>query len=138
MSQWVGVAALEGDMAFAARQRAIFQERRDLVVRLLGAVPGLKAICPEGAFYVYVSCAAVIGRVAPNGRAIASDADFADYLLDAGVALIPGVAFGLSPFVRISFATDTASLEEACRRIADACAKLGGTHAAPQALENVK
>lgn len=124
VSQWAGVAALEGDMAFAARQRAIFQKRRDLVVQRLGAVPGLQAICPEGAFYVYVSCAAVLGRTTPDGRAVASDADFADYLLDAGVALIPGVAFGLSPFVRISFATDTASLEEACRRIAAACGEL--------------
>jgi aspartate aminotransferase len=125
VSQWAGVAALDGDMAFAARQRAIFQERRDLVVQRLSAVPGLRVVRPEGAFYVYVSCAEVLGRKTPNGKAISSDGDFADYLLDEGVALIPGDAFGLSPFIRISFATDTATLEEACRRIAAACAKLG-------------
>lgn len=124
VSQWAGVAALEGDMTFAARQRAIFQERRDLVVRLLGNVPGLTVVRPEGAFYVYISCAALIGRVTPAGRPLAGDADFADYLLDEGVAVIPGDAFGLSPFIRISFATDTAALEEACRRIEAACAKL--------------
>lgn len=124
VSQWAGVAALEGDMAFAARQRAIFQERRDLVVRLLGNVPGLTVVRPEGAFYVYISCAGLIGRVTPAGRPLAGDADFADYLLDEGVAVIPGDAFGLSPFIRISFATDTAALEEACRRIEAACAKL--------------
>lgn len=125
VSQWAGVAALDGDMGFAARQRAIFQERRDLVVQMLSAVPGLRVVRPEGAFYVYISCADLIGRAAPGGKTIASDADFANYLLDAGVAVIPGDAFGLSPFVRISFATDTASLKEACRRVADACAALG-------------
>lgn len=125
ISQWAGVAALDGEMGFAARQRAIFQERRDLVVRLLSAVPGLEVIRPEGAFYVYVGCGALLGRAAPGGRPLASDADFADLLLDEGVALIPGDAFGLSPFVRVSFATDTATLTEACRRIGLACAKLG-------------
>lgn len=124
VSQWAGVAALDGDMAFAARQRALFQERRDLVVQRLETVPGLRVVRPEGAFYVYVSCADMLGRTTPAGKKIATDGDFADYLLDEGVALIPGDAFGLSPFIRISFATDTATLEEACRRIAAACAKL--------------
>ncbi|SBW02205.1 Aspartate aminotransferase A [uncultured Alphaproteobacteria bacterium] len=124
VSQWAGVAGLDGDMGFAAKQRAIFQDRRDLVVGLLGAVPGLGVVRPEGAFYVYLSCRELIGKLTPKGDRLERDADVANYLLDEGVAVIPGEAFGLSPFFRISFATDTKTLEEACRRIAAACAKL--------------
>jgi aspartate aminotransferase len=80
---------------------------------------------PEGAFYVYPSCAGVIGKMTPDGVEIATDTDFATHLLDAeGVAVVPGVAFGLSPFFRISYATSTELLEEACRRIQRACASL--------------
>lgn len=124
VSQWAGVAGLDGDMGFAAKQRAIFQDRRDLVVGLLGAVPGLGVVRPEGAFYVYISCRELIGKITPKGDKLERDADVANYLLDEGVAVIPGEAFGLSPFFRISFATDTKTLEEACRRIGAACAKL--------------
>jgi len=124
VAQWAGATALDGDMSFAARQRAIFQERRDLVVKLVQAIPGLKAETPEGAFYVYVSCAELIGKTTPDGATLTSDAEVATYLLEEGVAMVPGAAFGLSPFFRISFAIDTKTLEEACRRIGAACAKL--------------
>ncbi|WP_337997856.1 pyridoxal phosphate-dependent aminotransferase [Oleispirillum naphthae] len=124
VAQWAGVAALDGDMGFAVRQRAIFQERRDLVMKLIGQVPGLKAEKPEGAFYVYVSCAGLIGKKTPDGAVLSTDPEVATYLLYEGVAMVPGEAFGLSPFFRVSFATDAKTLEEACRRIAAACAKL--------------
>ena len=124
VSQWAGLAGLKGDMGFIGQRRAIFQERRDLVVRLINAVPGLAAAVPGGAFYVYVSCADLIGKKAPDGTVLNSDPEVATYLLNEGVAMVPGAAFGLSPFFRVSFATDTKTLEEACRRIAQAVAKL--------------
>ena len=103
----------------------IAQERRDLVVDLLNKVPGLHCPRPEGAFYVYPSCAGLIGKRTPKGGTIASDEDFVRYLLEAeGVAVVHGEAFGLAPHFRISYATSTEELRDACARIDRACRAL--------------
>ena len=125
ISQWAGVAALNGPQDFIPQHNKIFQERRDLVVSMLNQASGIRCHKPEGAFYVYPSCAGAIGRKTPEGKRIASDEDFVTYLLDAeGVAVVQGTAFGLAPHFRISYATSTATLEEACRRIQRACGAL--------------
>jgi len=125
ISQWAGVTALNGPQHFIAENNKTFQERRDLVVSMLNQANGIHCHKPEGAFYVYPSCAGTIGRKTPEGRRIGSDDDFVEYLLDAeGVAVVQGSAFGLSPHFRISYATSTAALEEACRRIQRACGAL--------------
>jgi aspartate aminotransferase len=92
---------------------------------MLNKVPGLACNTPEGAFYVYPSCAGAIGKTTPHGKKIASDDDFVSYLLEAeGVAAVQGSAFGQSPFFRISYATSTEALKEACIRIKRACEAL--------------
>ncbi len=125
ISQAAAVEALNGPQDFIAKNNAVFKERRDLVVAMLNQAKGLHCHRPEGAFYVYPSCAGAIGRKTPQGKVIATDGDFATYLLDAeGVAVVQGEAFGLSPYFRISYATSTAALREACTRIQRACAAL--------------
>ena len=125
ISQAATVEALNGPQDFIAEHNAVFKERRDLVVSMLNQATGITCRTPEGAFYVYPSCAGVIGKSAPDGTKIADDSDFATYLLDAEeVAVVPGAAFGLSPYFRISYATSTEALEEACARIQRACAAL--------------
>jgi aspartate aminotransferase len=125
IAQAASVEALNGSQDFIARHNAVFKERRDLVVEMLNRVPGLHCPTPEGAFYVYPSCAGAIGRKTPQGKTIANDGDFVEYLLEAeGVAVVQGVAFGLSPHFRISYATSTADLTDACTRIGRACAAL--------------
>jgi aspartate aminotransferase len=118
ISQWAAVAALNGDHGFLVERNRAFKERRDMVVRMLNDSNGLSCRTPEGAFYVYPSCAGLIGKSTPDGRRIESDADFASALLEQeGVAVVFGAAFGLSPYFRISYAAATADLEEACLRI---------------------
>ena len=125
ISQAAAAAALNGPHDFLKAWVAAFRERRDLVVARLNAVPGLTCEKPEGAFYVYPSCAGLIGKRTPAGHALASDDDVVTYLLEsAGVACVQGSAFGLSPHFRISYATATALLEDACTRIERACAAL--------------
>ncbi len=125
ISQAASVEALNGPQDFIAANNAAFKERRDLVVRMLNEAPGLRCQVPEGAFYVYPSCAGAIGKTTPQGRRIASDEDFVTYLLDAeGVAVVQGAAFGLSPHFRVSYATSKTQLAEACTRIQRACAAL--------------
>ncbi|MFP4271238.1 MAG: pyridoxal phosphate-dependent aminotransferase [Alphaproteobacteria bacterium] len=125
ISQAAAVAALDGPQDFIAERNAVFKQRRDLVADRLDAVPGLRCRKPEGAFYVYPSCAGVIDKRTPQGDVIASSEDFARYLLEAeGVAVVHGSAFGLEPCFRISYATATELLEEACTRIERACAAL--------------
>ena len=125
ISQAAAVEALNGPQDFIAAHNAVFKERRDLVVEMLNAAPGLACHRPEGAFYVYPSCAGTIGRKTPQGKTIASDDDFVTYLLEAeGVAAVQGSAFGLSPFFRVSYATSTELLREACARIQRTCAAL--------------
>ena len=125
ISQAAAVAALNGPQDFIAEHNRIFQERRDLVVSMLNQANGIDCLTPEGAFYVYPSCAGTIGKTTPDGKKIATDSDFCTYLLESeGVAVVLGTAFGLAPHFRISYATSTEVLEEACTRIQRACAAL--------------
>ncbi len=125
ISQAAAVAALNGPIDFIARNNEVFKARRDLVVAMLNQAKGLNCPRPEGAFYVYPSCAGVLGKKAPSGKTIANDGDFVAALLETeGVAVVQGEAFGLSPHFRISYATSTALLEDACRRIQRFCAAL--------------
>jgi len=125
ISQAAALAALTGPQDFIAERNAVFKQRRDLVVGLLNEIPGLSCRTPEGAFYVYPSCAWVIGKTTPQGRRIESDGDFVTALLEEqNVAAVQGEAFGLSPYFRISYATATEKLEEACRRIKALCESL--------------
>jgi aspartate aminotransferase len=125
VSQWASVEALNGPQDFIPKHNKIFKERRDLVVSMLNQANGLKCPMPEGAFYVYPSCAGAIGRTASTGKKLANDEDFVTELLEAeGVAVVQGTAFGLGPAFRISYATKTEDLEEACRRIQRFCGNL--------------
>ena len=125
IAQWAGVAALNGSLDFIKHNNAIFQTRRDLVVERINKIEGLKCDPPQGAFYVYISCAGLLGCKTPDGNVLESDSDVVSYLLNAeGVAMVHGAAFGLSPFFRISFAASNEKLEDACDRIARACAQL--------------
>ncbi len=125
ISQAAAVEALNGPQDFIKERASVFQTRRDLVVSMLNQAAGLTCPNPEGAFYVYPSCAGTIGKTAPTGNVIETDEDFASELLEAeGVAVVHGAAFGLSPFFRISYATSTDVLEEACTRIQRFCGSL--------------
>ncbi len=118
VSQAAAVEALNGPQDFIAERSTVFAERRDMVVELINDIEGLTCLIPEGAFYVYPSCAALIGRKTPEGKVLRGDGDFVTYLLEAeGVASVQGEAFGLSPYFRISYATSTEALSEACARI---------------------
>ena len=125
VSQWAAVEALNGPQDFIAKHNRIFKERRDLCVAMLNQAKGIRCPKPEGAFYVYPSCADTIGKTAPSGNKIATDEDFVTELLDAeGVAVVQGTPFGLGPAFRISYATATSSLQQACERIQRFCANL--------------
>ena len=125
IAQWASVEALNGPQDFIAAHNTIFKERRDLVVSMLNQANGLSCMTPEGAFYVYPSCAGTIGKIAPSGKVIATDEDFVSELLAAeGVAAVHGAAFGTSPYFRISYATATTILEDACTRIQRFCGNL--------------
>ncbi|SDG34051.1 aspartate aminotransferase [Limimonas halophila] len=125
ISQAAAVEALNGPQEHLSERASAFQARREYVVDKLNQCAGLSCQKPEGAFYVYPSCAGVIGRTTPDGTTIQSDEDFVQYLLNhANVACVHGAAFGLSPFFRISYATSMDALEKACERIEKACAEL--------------
>ena len=125
VSQWASVEALEGPQDFIAKHNKIFKERRDLCVSMLNQSNGLKCPKPEGAFYVYPSCAGTMGKTAPSGKVLATDEDFVTELLETeGVAVVQGTPFGYGPAFRISYATKTEDLEEACRRIQRFCGNL--------------
>ncbi len=125
IAQWAAVEALNGPQDFVAKSRKAFEERRDLVVSMLNQARGLKCPKPEGAFYVYPSCAALIGKKAPSGKVMATDEDFVmELLATEGVAAVHGTAFGLGPNFRVSYATSNDKLEEACKRIQRFCAEV--------------
>jgi len=125
ISQWAAVAALNGPHDFIAANNEVFKGRRDLVVSMLNQATGLSCPTPEGAFYVYPSCEGAIGKTAPSGKLIETDEDFVSELLEGEeVAAVHGGAFGMSPFFRISYATSTEALTEACQRIQRFCAAL--------------
>ncbi len=118
IAQWAAVEALNGPQDFVTKNKAIFQNRRDLVVSMLNQARHIVCPVPEGAFYVYPSCAGAIGKTAPSGKVLSNDEDFVSELLQAeGVAVVHGGAFGLGPNFRISYATSEEALEEACSRI---------------------
>lgn len=128
VSQAAAVEALNGDHSFMKPWLEAFKERRDLVVNELNSCEGLSCPNPEGAFYVYPSCAGCIGKQTPDGKTIETDEDFVTYLLEsAGVACVQGEAFGLSPHFRISYATSKENLVNACERIKKACSELQGS-----------
>ncbi len=125
VSQAAAVAALNGPHDFIAEHNAVFKERRDLVVSMLNEAKGLSCPTPVGAFYVYPSCAGMIGKKTPYGKTLETDEDVVGYFLESeGVATVHGEAFGLSPYFRVSYATSTELLMEACTRIQRACAAL--------------
>ncbi|PVX28094.1 pyridoxal phosphate-dependent aminotransferase [Sphingomonas pokkalii] len=125
IAQAAAVAALTGDQGFLKDRAAAFQTRRDLVVGMLNDIDGMTCPTPEGAFYVYPEFSGLIGKTTPKGKVIATDEDMIGYFLDdARVAAVHGAAFGLSPAMRISYATSEALLREACTRIQAACADL--------------
>jgi aspartate aminotransferase len=125
VAQWAAVEALNGPQDFIKESKKAFEERRDLVVSMLNQASGIVCPKPEGAFYVYPSCAALIGKTAPSGKVIATDEDFVmELLATEGVATVHGSSFGLGPNFRVSYATSNAKLEEACSRIQRFCASL--------------
>ena len=125
IAQAASIAALDGPMEFLAANNEVFKARRDLVVSMLNQAPGINCHTPEGAFYVYPSVAGCIGKSTPLGKVIENDEDFVSELLGAeGVAAVHGAAFGLEPHFRISYATATELLEDACARIQRFCASL--------------
>src|SRR6516164_4399669 len=125
ISQWASVEALNGPQDFIPVNNKMFKERRDLVVSMLNQARGIDCPRPQGAFYVYPSCAGSIGKKTPSGKMIADDEGFVTELLEAeGVAVVQGSAFGLGPAFRISYATRTSDLEEACKRIQRFCGNL--------------
>jgi aspartate aminotransferase len=125
ISQAAAVTALDGPQDIVAERKAVFEKRRDLMVRLLNEIPELSCVTPKGAFYAYVDCSALIGRRTQQGRTIADDTEVAAYLLDqGGVALVQGAGFGLSPYLRASYATSFEEIEEGGRRLRAACAAL--------------
>jgi aspartate aminotransferase len=125
VAQWAALEALDGPQDFIPKHNKIFKERRDLCVSMLNQANGIQCPKPEGAFYVYPSCAGTIGKKAPTGKTLKTDEDFVTELLEAeGVAVVQGTPFGVGPAFRISYATATSALEEACRRIQRFCGNL--------------
>jgi aspartate aminotransferase len=126
IAQWAAVEALNGTQDFIPKNKEVFQGRRDLVVSMLNQAKGITCPSPEGAFYVYPSCAGLMGKKAPSGKIMQSDEDFVSELLETeGVAVVHGSAFGLGPNFRISYATSEELLEEACKRIQRFCGNCG-------------
>ncbi|MGE6918161.1 aminotransferase class I/II-fold pyridoxal phosphate-dependent enzyme [Achromobacter kerstersii] len=125
ISQQAARVALTADQQCVTDAAAVFHQRRDRIVALLNAVPGIRCPLPQGAFYVYPSVDGLLGKRTPAGHTLQSDLDVVMYLLDeAGVAVLDGAAYGLSPYLRLSFATSMENIEEGCRRIREACAAL--------------
>ena len=125
VSQAAAAAALNGDQRFVAESVAVYKQRRDRTLAQINAIPGLSCRVPDGAFYLYVNCAGLIGKTTPEGKVLAVDGDFVMYLLESvGVAVVAGTAYGLSPYFRLSIATSIETLDEGCRRIARAVAAL--------------
>ena len=126
VSQAAAIAALTGPQEFVMERTANLQRRRDILFDKLNKSNGLKCDLPEGAMYIFCSCAGIIGKKAPNGKLIETDEDFTMYLLNSvGVAVVQGDAYGLSPFFRASFVAPEADLIRGGDKIQEACAALG-------------
>lgn len=131
ISQYAAIEAIAGDQGYVPEFKAEFEKRRNLVVERLNAAPGLSCTVPDGAFYAFANCADVLGQKTEADRVIATDTDFAMYLLEeAGVAVVPGSGFLASPYIRISYASSINDLTTACDRITAACTKLSQDKAA--------
>jgi aspartate aminotransferase len=125
IAQWAAVEALNGPQDFIAESRKLFEGRRDLVVSMLNQSKFLSTHRPEGAFYVYPSCAEALGKTSAAGRKIETDVDFVTALLEEqGVAVVQGSAFGMGPNFRVSYATSNEALAKACAKIQAFCADL--------------
>lgn len=125
ISQWAAVTALNEDYSIQGDELEKLRMRRDLAVAKMNECLGLSCKVPAGAFYIYVNCSGVLNKTTPSGKLIENDRDFATYLLEeAGAAVMPGVAYGLSPYLRLSYGIETSDLESACSRIKKACAQL--------------
>jgi len=117
ISQWAAVEALNGSQEFIPHRAAEFQARRDRVLELFKEIPGLQPNHPEGAFYLFVRCGDLFGKKTPQGKVIENESDVVMHFMDNGVAIVLGAAYGMSPYFRMSIATDMQNLEEACRRM---------------------
>jgi aspartate aminotransferase len=125
ISQAAAAAALNGDQSFVEASVAIYRQRRDATLPLINAIPGLSCKAPDGAFYLYVNCGGLVGKTTPDGKRLDADGDVVLYFLEsAGVALVAGPAYGLSPYFRLSIATDIATLTDGVERIARAVSEL--------------
>jgi aspartate aminotransferase len=125
ISQAAAVAAYEGDQGFLGASRTVYRQRRDLALARIGAIDGLDCLAPAGAFYLYVNCAGLLGKRTPDGTVLEDDNAVVMYLLEAAnVALVPGAAYGLSPYFRASIATAIETLDEGLGRIAKAVKQL--------------
>jgi aspartate aminotransferase len=125
ISQAAAIAALEGPQELLAERAEIFRQRRDFLATRLNTIAGLSCHKPEGAFYLYPSCAGLIGKTTPDGSKIKDSKDFVKYLLTShGVAVVPGSAFEYDPYFRLSYATSMETLEQAAQRIETACKAL--------------
>ena len=124
ISQAAAIEALDNSEEFIKKNKKIFQERRDLIYSKLKDFPLLQVFLPQGSFYTYICCNDIIGKKKEDGTEITNDLDLSDYLLDEGVAVVPGEAFGCTNFLRISFATSNENIIEGCDKIISACKKL--------------
>ena len=125
ISQAAATEALNGDQGFVAESVVVYRQRRDAALAMINAIPGLSCSAPAGAFYLYVNCAGLIGKTGSDGKALADDGDVVLFLLEhAGVAVVAGTAYGLSPYFRLSIATSQEMLQSGCERIAAAVATL--------------
>ena len=124
ISQAAAVAALNGGLDFLLPQRAAYQQRRDVLMAALSQVDGVEALNPDGAFFIFCRCRGLLGKTRPDGNTLDSEQDVLNYLLENGVSGVAGGAYGLSPYFRLSIATDLASITEAGQRIVRACAAL--------------
>ncbi len=124
ISQWAAVEALNGPQEFIPERTASFQKRRDRVLEMFKDIPGLQPTRPQGAFYMFVRCGDLFGRTTPKGMALAKEQDVVMHLLDHGVAVVLGAAYGMSPYFRMSIAADMKTLEQAFLRIRRAVGEL--------------
>lgn len=130
ISQFAAVAALDGDQACVSKAASLFEQRRDRILTLLRAIPGLRCVEPEGAFYVFPSVEGLLGATTQAGRTLSTDVDVMMYLLeDAGVATIDGSSYGLPGYLRMSFATSVEQIGAGCAAIAEAVKRLNLTPA---------
>jgi aspartate aminotransferase len=120
ISQAAALAALTGDQSFVAQSVDVYRSRRDRALEALNAIPGIGCKAPDGAFYLYVNCGGLLGKTTPQGKRLDTDADVVLYLLEhAGVAVVAGTSYGLSPYFRMSIATAIEIIDEGCKKIAE-------------------